>query len=164
MLCSSSAKAAICSSLWITQMMTTFIKFYALLFLLFDQCRLGQIVAKTTSAVTNLALEGLHELRCNHPGQHREVKIEDSSSLSRWGWDLNIAIARNLSEHCDNQAVTVASGADAKHPSLVAPTKSVDHTGRNSANPRHAIHMPATSQLEIVRNGFKSRPLRDGGG
>jgi len=102
--CNSMPAAQVCSSIWVTTLLKAFMAFHALLMIMFDQCRFGQIVAKTTTVmidkvIYDAGLQRLEAQRCNHDSRHKEVKITDSSSLSRWAWGFNILLARALSKH-----------------------------------------------------------------
>ena len=49
----------------------------------FDECRLGQVVVKSTTLSTDLPLHHWHDLRCNHGAHPRGEKL-NSSDLSRY--------------------------------------------------------------------------------
>ena len=138
--------------------MLTLVWFYHLIAIVLDQCVLGQLVAKTTGLATNLALDHLDGLECNHPGQHKDVCIDNSGDLSRWAWGLNINIARALGSYWPKEliAITAASGADEAMGHASVPEAI---TERPQTRPVHGVFLDP----EIVRSGFKSRPIRDGG-
>ena len=51
----------------------------------FDQCRLGQVVKKTTTLSTNLLLRHWRGMCCDHkPEEHRQRNTLMSSDLSRY--------------------------------------------------------------------------------
>ena len=74
--CSKSPSAARCSSICLRSILHhSLIKF--------DECRLGQVVVKSTTLSTDLPLHHWHDLRCNHGSQFRGEKL-NSSDLSRY--------------------------------------------------------------------------------
>jgi hypothetical protein len=90
--------AELCASIWQTKAVRAWIEEVKLATITFDQCRLGQIVPKTTTVATNLPLSKWNKLFCNHSQQEHMIRIEDSSTLSRWPWEMNMQISVALSE------------------------------------------------------------------
>ena len=98
-MCSSHKDAAKCSSIWATSVMQAWLYEHDLRTIDFDQCRLGQVVPKTTTVATDLALkwEGMF---CNHASH--DSTVEDSSELSRWPWQMMLDISTALHKALNN--------------------------------------------------------------
>ena len=74
-----------CSSIWATRALRTWHHLMGNTFLTFDQCRLGQVVKKTTTLTTNLHLRHWEGMVCNHsPEAHKQSESLSSSDLSRY--------------------------------------------------------------------------------
>ena len=143
--------AAQCCTIWILQLILYFMTVFRMTIYTFDQCMLGHLVSKTTSAMTNFDLPGLQELWCQHENNHRDIRVEDSSSLSRWAWGLNIMLAQALSSVCSWLHTS----------NLEVP----QHSDRAQGSPYSVRPTPSQPGApEIVTIGFKHRPIRDGGG
>ena len=83
--CNQLPAAKICSSIWVTDLAQKMFNHYGIRTKTFDQCRLGQIVAKTTTIGIDEGLDIANwpALKCDHPGRHRNVTC-NSQDLSRW--------------------------------------------------------------------------------
>lgn len=150
-ICSRVPNAKHCSSIWVVPEVAQFIQTTDLKLYSFDQCRMGQVVPKTTKVATNLPLKKWKDLYCNHR-DHCDSGITDSSSLSRWPWEMNLQIARALARRLDN-----FPGFSHDRPAVSS--KLVLSEGPGALGPEPGPHPP-----DVVRVGFKHRPLRDGGG
>ena len=126
----------------------------------------------------------LDDLRCDHHDEHKNVKIEDSSTLSRWAWGLNLLMTNSLAKHPAVQdlrpadwkptdmeiyqaqleetlmrtkaptTTTAAPGADMVDTSLI-------NSDRPLVRPQHASFRD--EDASIVTSRFNSRPIQDGG-
>ena len=83
MQCSKSPSAARCSSIWVTRAYIQWASALHHSLIKFDECRLGQVVVKSTTLSTDLPLHHWHDLRCNHGAHPRGEKL-NSSDLSRY--------------------------------------------------------------------------------
>ena len=92
-ICCDHPAAKTCSSIWVTEVIRSWRQAVPGTLLTFDQCRLGQVVAKTTTAHTNLDL-AWDNMRCNH-GKHT-AEVPDSAELSRWPWQMMLDISAAL--------------------------------------------------------------------
>ena len=81
--CSKSPSAARCSSIWVTRAYIQWASALHHSLIKFDECRLGQVVVKSTTLSTDLPLHHWHDLRCNHGSHPRGEKL-NSSDLSRY--------------------------------------------------------------------------------
>ena len=137
--------SANCSSIWDTHFMQQFTQQHSLHVTTFSQCNLGNPVDKATTIAHNIhAFRKYDGWMCEHD-QHKYTGT--TSELSRWGWDMNIAIATGLQTHLQ--------WLKDYHPDTQL------HTDR----PHDLATHPTTSQPELmVSIGHKQRPLRDGGG
>ena len=77
--CSKSPSAARCSSIWVTRAYIQWASALHHSLIKFDECRLGQVVVKSTTLSTDLPLHHWHDLRCNHG-----LTPDNSSDLSRY--------------------------------------------------------------------------------
>ena len=75
--------AARCSSIWVTRAYVQWARALHHSLIKFDECRLGQVVVKSTALSTDLPLHHWHDLRCNHGSHPRGEKL-NSSDLSRY--------------------------------------------------------------------------------
>ena len=78
-----SRSAARCSSIWVTRAYIQWANALHHSLIKFDECRLGQVVVKSTTLSTDLPLHHWHDLRCNHGAHPRGEKL-NSSDLSRY--------------------------------------------------------------------------------
>ena len=190
--CGTNPAASICASIWVTGALNAFQATYLMLRFIFDQCMMGQIVPKTTTILVDeglaeAGLKVLDDMRCDHADKHKDAKIEDSSSLSRWAWGFNLLLAHCLAKHdsvadlkppewipssldteielakqatgqihATKVTATAASGAD------TANTPAYLKSDRPTHAPQH--HSFRNEDSTTVQIGFKSRPIRDGGG
>ena len=69
---SKSPSAARCSSIWVTRAYVQWARPLHHSLIKFDECRLGQVVVKSTALSTDLPLHHWHDLRCNHGSRPRE--------------------------------------------------------------------------------------------
>ena len=89
-----------CSSIWATRALRTWHHLMGNTFLTFDQCRLGQVVKKTTTLTTNLHLTHWEGMVCNHsPEAHKQSESLSSSDLSRYPWAMMQGLATAIHEH-----------------------------------------------------------------
>ena len=73
--CSKSPSAARCSSIWVTRAYVQWARALHHSLIKFDECRLGQVVVKSTALSTDLPLHHWHDLRCNHGSHPRGEKL-----------------------------------------------------------------------------------------
>ena len=89
-----------CSSIWATRALRTWHHLMGNTFLTFDQCRLGQVVKKTTTLTTNLHLRHWEGMACNHsPEAHKQSESLSSADLSRYPWPMMQGLAAAIHEH-----------------------------------------------------------------
>ena len=74
-----------CSSIWATRAVRTWYRLLGNTLITFDQCRLGQVVKKTTTLSTNLQLE-----------EHRQRNTLMSSDLSSYPWRMMQGLANAI--------------------------------------------------------------------
>ena len=138
----------------------------------FDQCRLGQLVPKATCLSSDLAIQCWDGLSCNHP-PHKLPEDMQSSDLSRYPPPMMQGLAGAISQALSD------IGQEASKPTADWTHK---HPGANDELPfrqqvRHMDHgldrptsLPLTHRISlmdehvVVQLGFRTRPLRDGGG
>ena len=82
-LCSKSPNASRCSTIWKTQAVQRWCKSLGLTTIHFDQCQLGQCVAKSTVLATDLPLRHWAGMSCTH-GTHKKPSGVTSGDLSRY--------------------------------------------------------------------------------
>ncbi len=92
--CSDSPSTHRCSSLWATKVFKAWKPTVGHHLVKFDQCRLGQLVAKATTISSDLDICCWDGLKCNHPG-HVDMK---SSDLSRYSPPMMIGLAGAISK------------------------------------------------------------------
>ena len=117
----------------------------------FDQCRLGQVVEKSTTLATSLVLHHWQGLHCYHGGHSRPSGMT-SSALSRYPPLMMDGLAHAIMEFLDTSQI----------PSMNSQEPS-GRTDRPSSLPLSAA-MALQEDSVVVQLGFKLRPLRDGGG
>ncbi len=95
--CSESPSAHRCSSLWATKVFQAWQPTVGHHLVKFDECRLGQLVAKATTISSDLDICCWDGLKCNHP---RHVLPEDmkSSDLSRYPPPMMLGLAGAISK------------------------------------------------------------------
>ena len=111
-----------CSSIWATRALRTWHHLMGNTFLTFDQCRLGQVVKKTTTLTTNLHLRHWEGMACNHsPEARKQSESLSSADLSRYPWPMMQGLAAAIHEHSQETSSlrssqqpcsAAASGAD----------------------------------------------------
>ena len=92
--CSKSLSAARCSSIWVTRAYVQWARALHHSLIKFDECRLGQVVVKSTA----LSTDHWHDLRCNHGSHPRGEKL-NSSDLSRYPEQMMQGLAGSSSGH-----------------------------------------------------------------
>ena len=170
--CSSSPSASRCSSLWATKMFKAWYPTVGHTLVKFDQCRLGQLVPKATCLSSDLAIQCWDGLSCNHP-PHKLPEDMQSSDLSRYPPPMMQGLAGAISQALSD------IGQEASKPTADWTHK---HPGASDELPfrqqvRHMDHgldrptsLPLTHRISlmdehvVVQLGFRTRPLRDGGG
>ena len=151
--CSSSPSASRCSSLWATKVFKAWYPTVGHTLVKFDQCRLGQLVEKATSISSDLEIQCWDGLRCNH-APHKLP--EDMQSPTRAGiihpvgrghlQGLEWYWSRNLKAYCRLHF-----------------KQGVKHMDQEVDRP---TSLPLSHRIShvVVQLGFRTRPLRDGGG
>ena len=137
--------AAKCSSIWAISWLRNLLQTLGLTLIHFDQCWLGQHTPKPTTVATNLPLLHWQNLRCNHT-EHARPKGRSSADLSRYPWPMMQGLARALLE---------SDFAQGQKPWGSDPSPSDRPVTR-----AHSLSMG----LQDNPLGFRTRPLRDGGG
>ena len=92
---SQSPNAHRCSTLWVTQAYQRWGKSLHHKKITFDQCQMGQQVAKTTTISTDLDLSHWNGLWCTHT-DHPKPRDIQSSDLSRYPWDMMRGLAQAI--------------------------------------------------------------------
>ena len=136
-----------CSSIWATKLMRQWLKEMGSWPQDFDQCQMGQVVAKHTTVATSLDLQW-HGWFCDHGNAHDSSVVEDSADLARYPPDMQYQLAMAIVKW-DEQA----GWQSLRYCDPVTDRPVID-IGRV---------VPPT-KTAIVSVGFKKRPLRDGGG
>ena len=147
--CSSSPSAAKCSSIWAISWLRNLLHTLGLTLIHFDQCRLGQHTPKPTTVATNLPLLHWQNLRCNHT-EHARTKGRSLADLSRYPWPMMQGLARALLE---------SDFAQGQKPCGSGPSPS-----DRPLTQAHSQRMGLQDNPIRVQLGFRTRPLRDGGG
>ena len=138
----------------------------------FDQCRLGQLVEKATSISSDLEVQCWDGLRCNH-APHKLPEDMQSSDLSRYPPPMMQGLAGAISKALsDIGHVTSGPTADWTHPNLTGGQEIPFKNGVMHMD--HGVDRPTSLPLShrislmdervVVQLGFRTRPLRDGGG
>ena len=170
-LCSKSPSAGKCSTIWILPEYRQWAYRQRHSRISFDQCVLGQLVKKSTTLSTNLDLHHWHDCRCNHDS-HSSPPGTTSSDLSRYPPYMMGGIARAIGEAlATNEADTSSSGEGAMG---TLSTEAHGSDGQSTREPPGRTDRPSCLPMSstmtvdddpmIVQLGFKTRPLRDGGG
>ena len=92
---SKSPNAHRCSTIWNTKAYQHWAKTLRHRQVKFDQCQLGQLVAKSTTLSTDLDLGHWTGMICDHPGHPKLVDIA-SSDLSRYPWKMMKGLAQAI--------------------------------------------------------------------
>ena len=142
---SSSPSASRCSSLWATKVFKAWYPTVGHTLVKFDQCRLGQLVEKATSISSDLDIQCWDGLRCNH-APHKLPEDMQSSDLSRTAdWTHQNPSARD----------SLPFRQRVKH---------MDHGVDRPTSLPLAHRISLMDEHVVVQLGFRTRPLRDGGG
>ncbi|CAE8737486.1 unnamed protein product, partial [Polarella glacialis] len=157
--------AEFCSSCWITKAVMAWGKELCLKLLTFYQCRLGQIVPKTTGSLTDLCLDWDMSF-CNHADKHIHSRVQSSEDLSRYPWGMMMDIARAIAAKRKSNYL-LDSIFNVPEDEIIPctsdrPKVAVAHAA-SSSSPQGATS-PEGGNNEIIQTGFKRRPIRDGGG
>ena len=170
--CSRSPSASRCSSLWATKAFRTWYPTVGHTLVKFDQCRLGQLVEKSTTISSDLDIQCWDGLRCNHP-PHKSEDMQ-SSDLSRYPppmmHGLAGAISRTLMDigtkpsgpTVDWQSTTTRP--DQPTPFQIPKVVSRDPTSDRPTSLPLSHRLSLMDEHVVVQLGFKTRPIRDGGG
>ena len=136
-----------CSSIWATRALRTWHHLMGNTFLTFDQCRLGQVVKKTTTLTTNLHLRHWEGMVCNHsPEAHKQSESLSSSDLSRYPWAMRQPPSMNTMRSSQQPCSAAASGADhgpgaPKKPRLgLSPAERSSHSPGGTSPPEGTGH------------------------
>ena len=138
----------------------------------FDQCRLGQLVPKATCLSSDLAIQCWDGLSCNHP-PHKLPEDMQSSDLSRYPppmmQGLAGAISQALSDIGQEASKPMADWTH-QHPSandelpFRQQVRHMDHGVDRPTSLPLAHRISLMDEHVVVQLGFRTRPLRDGGG
>ena len=162
-----------CSSIWATRALRTWHHLMGNTFLTFDQCRLGQVVKKTTTLTTNLHLRHWEGMVCNHsPEAHKQSESLSSADLSRYPWAMMQGLAAAIHEHyqetpdlrsSQQPCSAAASGADhgpgaSKKPRLgLSPAEWTSHSPGGTSPPEgtgHTSTSPASRAAKTRTEGM----------
>lgn len=132
----------------------------------------GQVVAKTTTMATNMDLAHMDGQHGVLEANYQAISLEDSASLARWAWGMNLEIARALSvfpgvteaRRTQDMFLRIPRQHELSAAPGAAPRTRPPNTDRPVVKPAHAALRPRDNEELYVTTGFKSRPLRDGGG
>ena len=150
--CSRAPTAAKCSSVWATRVYQEWAKEVNHCQIHLDQCRLGQRAQKSTTFSTDLPIHHWQGLQCNHSGHLRPMEMT-SRDLSRYPPALMTGLA----------AAIIQSIPNTGHQPNEQEGEPPGRTDRSSSVPLSQT-MTLDDDPIIVQSGFKTRPLRDGGG
>ena len=150
-LCSKSPNASRCSTIWKTQAVQSWCTSLGLTTIHFDQCQLGQCVAKSTVLATDLPLRYWAGMSCTH-GTHKKPSGVTSGDLSRYPPLMMQGLAQAIRTHLHSNVSSPPPEDRARslQSSVVGATEDTQDR--------------PTTPTVLVRLGFKVRPLRDGGG
>ena len=148
-----------CSSIWHTRMVQQWTQELGLQLVHMDQCRLGQVVPKTTTLATNLPLLHWGEMFCQ--GDHSHGYVASSGDLARYPPLMMRGIAQAIQTHLQLWATP-------SPPGTFGPDKERRRTDprqvdRPTLDPKRLCLDGYQAQLQIWL-GAKTRPIRDGGG
>ena len=163
--CSDSPSAHRCSSLWATKVFQAWRHTVGHHLVKFDQCRLGQLVAKATTLSSDLDICCWDGLKCNHAGH---VLLEDmkSSDLSRYPPAMMLGLAGAISKKLLDIG-TFSSKPTISWDASTSTNPRVVHRDPTSDRPSSLPLAHRVSLMDenlVVQLGFRTRPLRDGGG
>ena len=163
--CSGSPSAHRCSSLWATKVFREWQTTVGHHLVKFDQCRLGQLVAKSTTLSSDLDICCWDGLKCNHPNR---VLPEDmkSSDLSRYPPPMMLGLAGAISKKLQDIG-KISSRPTISWNTTPSTDPHVVHRDPVSDRPSSlplAHRISLMDENLVVQLGFRTRPLRDGGG
>ena len=170
--CSSSPSASRCSSLWATKMFKAWYPTVGHTLVKFDQCRLGQLVPKATCLSSDLAIQCWDGLSCNHP-PHKLPEDMQSSDLSRYPPPMMQGLAGAISQALSDIGQEVSKPTanwTHQHPSandelpFRQQVRRMDHGVDRPTSLPLAHRISLMDEHVVVQLGFRTRPLRDGGG
>ena len=170
--CSSSPSASRCSSLWATKMFKAWYPTVGHTLVKFDQCRLGQLVPKATCLSSDLAIQCWDGLSCNHP-PHKLPEDMQSSDLSRYPPPMTQGLAGAISQALSDigqEASKPTADWTHQHPSandelpFRQQVRHMDHGVDRPTSLPLAHRISLMDEHVVVQLGFRTRPLRDGGG
>ena len=170
--CSSSPSASRCSSLWATKMFKAWYPTVGHILVKFDQCRLGQLVPKATCLSSDLAIQCWDGLSCNHP-PHKLPEDMQSSDLSRYPPPMMQGLAGAISQALSDIGQEVSKPTAEwthKHPNardelpFRQQVRHMDHGLDRPTSLPLAHRISLMDEHVVVQLGFRTRPLRDGGG
>ena len=101
-LCSKSPNASRCSTIWQTHAVRQWCRTLGLATIHFDQCELGQCVAKSTVLATDLPLRHWTGMTCTH-GSHQKPSGVTSSDLSRYPPMMMRGLAQSIVTHTSSR-------------------------------------------------------------
>jgi hypothetical protein len=148
--CSRAPAAKQCSSIWVTEVCQQRAQGVNHQKIHLDQCRLGQVVQQSTTLSTDLPLHHWQGLECNHGG-HTKPKEMTSRCPPSLMAGLSDAIIKSLPEE---------EAPSQGHQSAREPPGRTDRSSSVSLSQA----MTLWDDPIIVQSGFKTRPLRHGGG
>ena len=152
--CSQAPAAVKCSSIWATRVYKEWAKEVRHHKIQLDQCRLGQIARKSTTFSTDLPLHHWGGLQCNH-AEHVKPPEMTFRDLSRYPPTLMSGLAEAIIQSIPNK----------EHGSC-----GCQQTGEPPGRTDRSSSVPLSQTMTLeddpisVQSGFKTRPLRDGGG
>ena len=152
--CSQAPAAAKCSSIWTTHIYKEWAKVVGHHTVHLDQCRLGQVARKSTTFSTDPPLHHWGDLQCIHADHIRPPDMT-SSDLSRYPPDLMSGLAQAIVQSTPTRQSSPMGCQQRGEPP--------GRTDRSSSVPLSQTMTLADDPI-IVQVGFKTRPLRDGGG
>ena len=138
----------------------------------FDQCRLGQLVPKATCLSSDLAIQCWDGLSCNHP-PHKLPEDMQSSDLSRYPPPMMQGLAGAISQALSDIGQEVSKPTanwTHQHPSandelpFRQQVRHMDHGVDRPTSLPLAHRISLIDEHVVVQLGFRTRPLRDGGG
>ena len=148
---SNSPSAHKCSTIWNTKAYQHWAKTLRHRQVKFDQCQLGQLVAKSTTLSTDLDLGHWTGTVCDHPGHPKLADIA-SSDLSRYPWKMMQGLAQAIATRARPILQSPTPGPEESHDKTVSqvttqadigshqPTK-----GGNSLTATLSTHTPQSS-------------------
>ena len=163
--CSGSPSAHRCSSLWATKVFRAWQASVGHHLVKFDQCRLGQLVAKSTTLSSDLDICCWDGLKCNHP-DHVLPEDMKSSDLSRYPPPMMLGLAGAISKKLQDIG-KISSRPTISWNTMASTDPHVVHRDPASDRPSSlplAHRISLMDENLVVQLGFRTRPLRDGGG